>query len=490
MTKLAAFVTLAWLAGCAGAAPSRAPETLPPAAPAAAPETYAAPAPSGETAGRAPGAPPTATVEMPPPVPEPAPSGPTETSLVAAMNGSGWMQFHGDAARGGASKAAPIAHPRIRWKAKVGSQSWLNSPLVLAEMVAVPSCGKAHNQPDAGDGVYAFDLASGHRVWFSHLDDDANGVAATSKRIFVTSDDGKVYALDARTGKKLWHAAGLGKMYTHPLLAGDAVVTGDAHGYLRAFRQSDGSALWKVQLTGAIRGGAAADAKHIYAVSQGGEAIALSYSGHELWQKTIRRASWDGHGPAVPIEGYAAPIVDGNLLIVPFARDTYYKDVPAIVALDIRTGRVRWRARGAGDWGNIRSTPALSDGTLVYAEPYSGDIVGIAASTGRMLHRHTVGPCFFPQYASPAAARDVVYVPRFGGSLYAVKARTGQLVWKIYLGDSRIAGGAPPAALQGNGSCEWDVPTGHALYSPVAIADDGTLLVGSSEGFLYAIGER
>lgn len=486
MIKLTALVTVACLVGCGGAASNQSAQTAPGAAPVAA--TKPRPALRTPTATGAP--PPTATVEVPPPEPSTKPARPTDASLAAAMNGRGWLQFHGDAARSGASRAAPIEHPHIRWKAKVGSQSWLNSPLVLGKLVVVPSCGKAHNRPDAGDGVYALDLASGHRFWFSHLDNDANGVAATGKRIFVTSDDGKVYALDAKTGKKIWHAAGLGKMYTHPLLVGDAVVTGDAHGYLRAFRQSDGSPLWKVQLTGAIRGGAAADGRHIYAVSQGGEAIALSYTGHELWERTIRRPPWDGHGAPVPIEGYAAPIVDGTLLIVPFARDTYYNNVPALVALDKRTGRVRWRAHGPGQWGNIRSTPALSDGTLVYAEPYSGDIVGVSAASGRVVHRHTVGPCFFPQYASPAAARDVVYVPRFGGSLYAVKARTGKLLWQVYLGDSRRAGGPPPPALGTGATCEWDVPTGHALYSPVAIADDGTVLVGSSEGFLYAIGER
>ena len=64
------------------------------------------------------------------------------------------------------------------------------------------------------------------------------------------------------------------------------------------------------------------------------------------------------------------------------------------------------------------------------------------------------------------------------------------MLWQIYLGDSRRAGGPPPPALNRGAYCGWHVPTGHALYSPVAIADDGTVLVGSSEGFLYAIGER
>ncbi|MEO5731339.1 MAG: PQQ-binding-like beta-propeller repeat protein, partial [Byssovorax sp.] len=56
---------------------------------------------------------------------------------------------------------------------------------------------------------------------------------------------------------------------------------------------------------------------------------------------------------------------------------------------------------------------------------YSGDVVGLDAATGTVRFRNTVGPCFYPSWAAPAAASDVVYVPRFDGSLYAVRAGDG-----------------------------------------------------------------
>jgi outer membrane protein assembly factor BamB len=273
-------------------------------------------------------------------------------------------------------------------------------------------------------------------------------------------------------------------MYTHPLLHDELVVVGDAQGYLYAFEVESGTPRWEVQLTGSIRGGASSDGSTIFAVSQGGEAIALSGEGRELWRERVMRPPWNGQGADVPIEAYSPPIVTEQRVIVPFARDTYYDDVPALLALDQRTGQVVWRARGPGQWGNVRSTPALVDGVLVYGEPYSGDVVGISANTGRLVFRKEVGPCTFPQWSSPAGTSEVVYVPRFAGSVYAVRPSSGKVLWGFYLGDSRAVGDPPPGA-QGTG-CNWDAPQ-HALYSPASIAPDGTLLVGSEEGYLYAL---
>jgi outer membrane protein assembly factor BamB len=134
-------------------------------------------------------------------------------------------------------------------------------------------------------------------------------------------------------------------------------------------------------------------------------------------------------------------------------------------------------------------TPALSRGALVWPEPYSGDVVGLDATSGAVRFRSSVGACFFPSWASPASAGDVVYVPRYDGSLYAVSAESGAVRWQVYLGEERRVGVVAPSPGAGIGTCVWDVPSGAPLYSPPAIAEDGTVIVGSGEGFVYAIGE-
>lgn len=417
--------------------------------------------------------------------PDPAQASQADTPVVVAPQ-SDWPQFQGQASRTGRSSAPAIRRPTVRWKADVGIQGYLNAPLVSGPTVFVPSSGNTHNAPDPRDGVHAVDLASGRILWHAHFDNDANGASIVGQRIVATSDDGHVYGLDATRGTVDWKHKGKGKVYSHPTILDELVVVGDAQGYVRAYAWADGAERWSIQMNGAIRGGLASDGTHLFAVSQGGEVAAFSKSGRAVWRKSVTRPSFSGNRP-IPIEGYAAPVVAGNTLVVPFARDTYY-DHPAFVALDARTGREKWRARDRSKehWGNIRSTPALVDDLLVYAEPYSGDVAAIEVSTGRVRYRRTVGACHFPQYASAAAAGDVVYVPRFDGVLNAVEAATGNVLWRFYLGDARNVG-MRPAPRGGRTGCSWEVGSGSPLYAPVAIAADGTVIVGNGEGTVFAL---
>lgn len=424
------------------------------------------------------------------PAPEREPPAAAAAPLTPVLEGTmDWAQFHGDGQRRGASSAPALEHPALSWRAEVGIQGWLNSPLVVGGTVLVPSSGRAHNAPDPGDGLVAIDRRSGRRLWFAHLGGDANGAAADKTRAYVSSDDGHLRAIELETGKVLWQQPGKGKVYAHPLLVGGQVVVGDAGGYLRAFDAETGTPRWAVQLSGAIRGGASADERTIYAVSETGELAALSLDGKLVYRKVLKRPPWDGKGPDEPVQAYSPPIVAGPALIVPFARDTYYTDRPALLAVARKNGTSQWMARGPGEWGNVRSTPALVGDLLVYAEPYSGDVVAVSSTNGRVVYRRTVGSCYFPQWSSPAAASDVVYVMRFDGVIHALRATDGKSLWRFYVGDSKRAGSEVPPELDGGGACEWGVPTGHPAYSPLAVAGDGTLLAGTHEGYLYAIGD-
>lgn len=411
-------------------------------------------------------------------------------AIAISTAGGTWPLFHGDIGRRGLSGAPSIASPVVAWRAKVGIQGWLNAPVIAGSLVIVPSSGEKHNAPDSKDGLHALDMRTGRPVWHAHFDDDANGAAVASERAVATSDDGHIYAIALQSGKVLWTQRGSGKVYTTPLVVGDRVIVGDGGGFLKAYALADGAALWSVRLSGEIRGGASADEERIYAASTGGEAVAVKLDGTEVWRKTLTRPSFGGGAPTA-IQAYAAPVVNASLLIIPFARDTGYES-PALLAVDKKTGQPKWKGKvvSSESWGNIRATPALTEqGFLVYAEPYSGDIVGVDARDGSVRFRRTVGPCFFPQWASPAATSELVYVPRFDGALYAIRADTGKLAWQLYLGEERKVGPNLPPAHRAQGSCEWEVPSGSPLFSPPAIADDGTIFIGTGEGFVFAIAD-
>ncbi|MEO7330258.1 MAG: PQQ-binding-like beta-propeller repeat protein, partial [Minicystis sp.] len=287
--------------------------------------------------------PPVLVVAIPPVVDVPPPPVVVDPPPPLTLAGGGWPLLHGDLGRTGHSLAPPILSPRVLWKATVGIQGWLNGPVIAGSLVLVPSSGDKHNTPDPRDGIHGLELHTGKPRWQAHFDGDANGVAIAADRAFATSDDGHTYALSLTDGRVLWKQKGQGKVYAAPLPVGDRVIVGDAGGLLRAYAQADGTPLWKVQLDGAIRGGASSDGSWIYAVSQGGEAISLSLEGKERWRRALTRPGYGGARP-VPIEAYSPPIVADGTLFVPFARDTGY-DTPALVALDAATGKTRWEAR-------------------------------------------------------------------------------------------------------------------------------------------------
>ncbi len=419
------------------------------------------------------------------------------TLPIAGKAAGDWPTFQGDAARRGSSEASPVSNPRALWKTKVGVQSWLNNPVIAGGKIYVGTCGQKWNEPDAGDGVYCLDFDSGSAVWFRPARADVNGVAFADGLVVATGDEGAVWALDAPTGKIRWRRIGRGqKMYTNPLIINGLVVTGDSEGFLYGLDLRSGKSRWAVKMNGAIRGGASSDGESIFAVTAKGEVARIGLDGGLRWK---RRLSYLGYGEVDLQEGagfaaesYPAPTVAARYLIIPFARDTYY-DEPALFALDKTTGALIWAASDPNDamdsHGNLRGSPAVYKGLLVYGEPYSNNLVQMGLIDGKVRSAAAMGLCMFPHYPSPAIAGNIAILPRHDGGLYAWDLEANRLAWKLYIGEAAIAGDRFPETLPDGGyDCSWQPPTGGSIYSSPAIGPDGSIVVGTEEGYLYRVG--
>lgn len=405
-----------------------------------------------------------------------------------------WPTFQASPARTGSVQARTITNPTVLWATEVGTQTWLNNPVILGNRVFVGSSGSRWNRPDDSDGVYCLDLASGHILWFTPAKDDVNGVAYGEGLIVATGDEGAVWALEADSGKIRWRQRpSIGKMYTNPLVVGGLAVVGNARGVLYAFDLRTGTPKWQKRLTGAIRGGASSDGATIYAGSTRGDLVALGLDGAQRWRISLLRPSFDGQSEE-PAEIYAAPTVVGDLLVIGFARDTYY-DKPALVGVDRETGAVRWRASNPskleGGWGNIRSSPAIHKDLLIYGEPYSNRVVAVGVRDGRVKWSSAVGFPMFPHWPSPAVVGDMALVPRHDGGLYALEAATGHPLWSLYLGDSAQAGTDFPTDIMPPDwqDCAWQPNVGRPIFASPAIAGNGLIVVGTDQGFLFCVGD-
>ena len=132
----------------------------------------------------------------------------------------------------------------IAMDATTGKQRWRfkakpieSSPLLHGGLLYVGSW----------DGnVYAIRAKTGRKVWSYDTGDRVNTSAAYSNgRIFIANDSGTLYALNARTGKLAWSASQATEFfYAAPATAYGRVYIGSTDGTMYAYGAKSGKLLW------------------------------------------------------------------------------------------------------------------------------------------------------------------------------------------------------------------------------------------------------
>ena len=314
-------------------------------------------------------------------------------------------------------------------------------------------------------------------------------VVGRGEIVYAASNGGVLHALDLRTGRDRWRFDGGGTygsdLSTVPAIMPDGTVLWPGPLSTLYALDPDGGLLWREQLPGQPLSPAVAPNGAIVVGDASGAVTQLRLDARGRPRRTWRVDAGD--------TSYAGPAVRG---------DTVYTTVDdALVA--IRAGRVLWRVR-AGAISEV--SPAVTpDGTIVFGAN-DGVQYGVAPN-GTLRWRHRTGAL---TYSSPAATRDgLVYFGDHHGFLNVLDARDGRLVarplalgrpptrrsvgvWTAPAIDARHNAyfGTRPGHIYGfaaSGRRLFDIDTGATVDSNPALAGDGTLLIGSENGLLYAI---
>lgn len=97
-------------------------------------------------------------------------------------------------------------------------------------------------------GVAAMTLESGQISWERDVSSYA-GIAADPGNVYVSDDQGHVWALDRYTGSSVWKQEKLhARALSAPATIGDYVVVGDFEGYLHWMRRDDGEIVARVRV--------------------------------------------------------------------------------------------------------------------------------------------------------------------------------------------------------------------------------------------------
>jgi outer membrane protein assembly factor BamB len=306
--------------------------------------------------------------------------------------------------------------------------------------------------------------------------------------VYVGSQDGKVYALNATTGKQIWNYTTGGAVVSSPAVAGGVVFVGSQDGKIYALNATTGKQIWnyptwwEVWSSPAVANGVVFVHGGWDGTTWNGTIYALKAStGTLIWTVTTP-------GPS-PTE--SSPAVADGIVFVGSGDGRVY-------ALNATTGKQIWSYTTGGV---VESSPAVVGG-VVFVGSDDNRTYALNASTGGLLWRYATGGAVV---SSPAVVGGVVFVGSDDGRVYALNAITRPLmplpIWSYATGGAvvsspAVAGGVVFVGSGDNhiyalnastGSFVWRYATGGAVVSSPAVVG-GVVFVGSQDGKIYAIG--
>jgi len=298
-------------------------------------------------------------------------------SISPPIRNTEWPQPGGDAAHSlrHLSLDTPL---RQAWSASVGEGSRDNRRL-LAQPVSAD--GRVFAM-DARRRVSAFDLASGRRLWSRDLGQDRSsreeyfggGVSTGDGRVYVTTGYGGLYALGAADGQIQWQTDLGAPLRSGPTFANGRVFASTTENVLVAVDAENGDELWThygLAEIASLLGGAspAATESTVVGAFSSGEVVALlADNGQVLWEDSlagVRRLEQTAN--IAQVRGH--PVIDEGLVVA-------ISNSNLMLAIDQRTGMPRWEAAVGGT-----QTPWVA-GNTIYVVTQDAQLVALSRENG------------------------------------------------------------------------------------------------------------
>jgi outer membrane protein assembly factor BamB len=306
----------------------------------------------------------------------------------------------------------------------------------------VVAYNKVYSASRMGD-VIAFERESGKQVWQADLSDINNersfwdsrisalvagGPIAGLNKIFIGTENGDVFALDAETGELVWQAKIKGEIIAPPAIDSGILVVNSASGVLKAFDANTGDELWKAEqdvpaLT--LRGISTpviASGGVLIGSGKGALSVYILEKGQAGWTTEVGEATGSTELQRV-IDVDSAPVVFGDKVYAISARGN-------LVAVDLKSGRILWKRQ----YSSYRQIAVYRNDIFITST--NGHIYALNRLDGierwsnlELTNRSVTGPAVVGAY---------IVVGDFEGYLHWLDQETGQIVSRHEVDSSGI----------------------------------------------------
>lgn len=275
-----------------------------------------------------------------------------------------------------------------------------------------------------GSDVSPLDSERSLRPVWGHDVESSQQPVISEGTVYLPGSDGKLYALDATTGEKLWAQSTDFYLNATPTVDGENVYLPTGSNKIRCFRRSDGQPIWDANFSSSVDLPVAVMDNIV--VARADQLTGLSVDrGKEVWSLDDHGDRWDD-----PEAYYCTPAVADNTVYIPG-----------------REG-INMVNASTGDRRNIITIPEEYSGTSgsivkegeiiqpIGVESYPGKVNSNIENYGVGVYSPTEGrkwikPDISEEGASVAVVDSVhiyLYVPNRG--LLALSRKDGSLIWE------------------------------------------------------------
>jgi eukaryotic-like serine/threonine-protein kinase len=306
--------------------------------------------------------------------------------------------------------------------------------------VAVNANPPANNNPDivyfgsSDNNFYAVNAATGQLVWKYTGTKSFVYSSATYNNgvVYVGGIDDYVYAFDALTGNIKWtYKMGTTGIESDAVYADGSIYVGCNDDYMVALDAATGQFKWSFMTGSNISASPTVANGTVYFGSSDGKLYALSTSTGQLKWAFPTGAMINQSGPA---------LVDGVIYVG--SRDSY------LYAIDATTGTQKWRYSTNGI-SLEQSSPTVANGIVYIGGWY--DVPGFTKKGSMYAVNATNGALVWEKLqntgisSSPTVANGKLYITTDDLNIYALDAASGSTIWSKQV----LANSASPAVSNG-----------------------------------------